>query len=196
LQTFETDTLRAANGFDGGVLEIQIGTNDWADITNAGGTFVANGYNRKIDSRFGNPLTNRWAWSGTNGGFVTTTVNLPSSAQSQNVRFRWRVGTDVSNPGGGWRIDSIAVTAFVCCVADTTASPPPVIQSIILSNTAMSLSWSSVSGRTYRLEYKDDLADTDWNPILPVIQSYSNTTSGSDYYYGNILRFYRVTLLP
>jgi hypothetical protein len=120
--SFETDTSRPTNGFDGGVLEIQIGTNTWTDITNAGGTFISNGYNRKIDSRFGNPLTNRWAWSGTNGAYVTTTVNLPAAASGQTIQLRWRAGTDTSNPGGGWRIDTVAITGYACC-----ARVPPVL---------------------------------------------------------------------
>ncbi len=42
----EADTAHATNGYDGGVLEIKIGTNAFTDIIAAGGSFVSNGYNR------------------------------------------------------------------------------------------------------------------------------------------------------
>ena len=80
---FESDPDHATNGFDGGVLEIKIGTNSFTDITN-GGSWLTNGYNRKIDTRYSNVLAGRWAWSGTNSGFVTTTVTLPAGCFGTN----------------------------------------------------------------------------------------------------------------
>ena len=122
--SFEADPTLATNGFDGGVLEIKIGTNAFTDITN-GGSWVANGYNRKIDSRYSNPLANRWAWSGTNGGFVTTTVALSPAASGQTVQLRWRAGTDASNGGGGWWVDTITISGYVCCANTNTAPVLP-----------------------------------------------------------------------
>jgi hypothetical protein len=113
--SFESDTALATNAYDGGVLDIKIGTNAFNDIITNGGSWIANGYNRKIDSRYGNPLTNRWAWSGTNGGFVTTTVTLPPAAAGQTIQLRWRAGTDTSNAGGGWWVDTLSITGYVCC---------------------------------------------------------------------------------
>ena len=119
--SLEADSAHATNGFDGGVLEIKIGTNAYTDITNNGGSFVANGYNRKIDPGFGNPLTNRWAWSGTNSSYVTTTVMLPAAAAGQSIQLRWRCGSDNGgNSGSGWRIDSIGISGQGCA----TNTPP------------------------------------------------------------------------
>jgi hypothetical protein len=119
---FESDNNLLTNGYDGGVLELKIGSGPFVDIITNGGSFVTNGYNRKIDYRWGNPLTNRWAWSGTNagGGFITTIVKLPATAAGQTNQLRWRVGTDNGNPGGGWWVDSIGVTVDACC----TRTPP------------------------------------------------------------------------
>jgi hypothetical protein len=111
----ETNTANATDGFDGGVLDIKIGNNAFADILAAGASFATNGYDHTIDSGFGNPLANRQAWSGTSPGFVTTIVNLPTNAQNQIVQFRWRCGTDNSNGRSGWRIDSVGVSARACC---------------------------------------------------------------------------------
>ena len=123
--SFEADAQHATNGFDGGVLEIKIGTNSYTDITNSGGTWVANGYNRRIDTGFENPLAGRWAWSGTNGGYVTTTVTLPPAAAGQTIQLRWRCGTDAGGvSGSGWRVDTIALTSQVCSCCGSTNTPP------------------------------------------------------------------------
>jgi hypothetical protein len=103
--------------FDGGVLEISIGGGAFQDIIGAGGSFVSGGYTDTIDTRFGNPLAGRMAWSGTSGGYITTTVNLPASAAGQGVVLRWRRGTDNSVADQFWRIDTISLTdGFVCCI--------------------------------------------------------------------------------
>lgn len=88
----------ATNGFSGGVLEIKIGAGTFTDILTAGGTFTAGGYNASITSAYGNPLAGRAAWSGESGGFVTSTVKLPTSAAGQNIQLRWREGTGSNTP--------------------------------------------------------------------------------------------------
>jgi len=103
------------SGWDGGVLEMKIGAGAYADILAAGGTFVANGYNRTLNTGSANPLTGRPGFSGTSGGFVTTVVNLPLSALGQTVQFRWRLGSDVSVGATGWFVDSVALLAPGCC---------------------------------------------------------------------------------
>jgi hypothetical protein len=105
------------DGFDGGVLEISFDDGlTFQDILAAGGTFVSGGYNGTISTCCGNPLAGRQAWTGNSGGFITTTVNLPYS--SLPIMLRWRMGSDSSSSGEGWRIDSVAIT-LPC------PSPPP-----------------------------------------------------------------------
>ena len=104
--------------FDGGVLEIKIGSGAFADILSAGGTFVSGGYNLTISRSFGNPLRGRQAWSGNSGGFITTVVNLPASAAGQTIQFRWSCGTDNSTASAGWYIDSVAISNIVCCAGN------------------------------------------------------------------------------
>ena len=111
------------SGFDGGVLEIKIGSGAFQDIIAAGGSFVTGGYVRALSTGFSNPLGGRQAWTGTSGGgttpaFITTTVNLPASASGQTIQLRWRAGFDssVSPTGAGWYVDSIQISAssYVC----------------------------------------------------------------------------------
>jgi hypothetical protein len=96
------------DGFDGGVLEISFdGGLTFQEIVAAGGTFIHGGYNGTISSCCGNPLAGRQAWTGNSGGFIDTTVTLPHPG---SYILRWRMGSDSSVSGEGWRIDNVAIT--------------------------------------------------------------------------------------
>jgi hypothetical protein len=99
----------ATIGYDGGVLDIRIGTNAFQDVVAAGGTMLSNGYNRTVGSSHGNPLAGRSAWSYNSGGFLTTVVILPAAAARTNVQFRWRLGTDSNTGRRGWYVDTITL---------------------------------------------------------------------------------------
>ncbi len=106
-------------GWDGGVLEISIANGSYIDITDAGGTFLQNGYNGSIGTSNPNPLGGRNGWTGDSGGWLLTTVRLPPSAAGQLVQIRWRFGADSNNApaGGGWNIDSVQVIGSYTCAA-------------------------------------------------------------------------------
>jgi hypothetical protein len=114
--------LDLESGFDGAVLEISISGGAFQDIFDAEGSFVVGGYAHIISTSFQSPIGGRHAWSGYSGGFITTTVNLPSAAAGQNIVLRWRLGTDNSDSAAGWRIDTIRITD---CVAQSTPTPTP-----------------------------------------------------------------------
>jgi len=118
----EADSTSTVVGYDGMVLEIQIGAGSYTDIVAAGGNFLAGGYTRSIDTNYANPISGRQAWSGLSAGtidapgYITSIVNLPRSAAGQNIRLRWRVATDSDSVAVGAaevRIDSIAITDFI-----------------------------------------------------------------------------------
>ena len=108
-------------GYDGGVQEIQINNGGFMDILAAGGSFAGGGYNRTLSTSFGNALGGRQAWSGNSGGFITTIVNLPAAAAGQSVQFRWRASSDSSVSAGGWYVDTVTITAAICC---SQTAPP------------------------------------------------------------------------
>jgi hypothetical protein len=112
------------NGFDGGVLEVSINGGAFQDILAAGGSFAVGGYNGTISVNFGSPIAGRMAWTGNSAGFVTTTVNLPASANGQSWVFRFRRGTDSSVSGQGWRIDTISSTGTDCGGGGCTITCP------------------------------------------------------------------------
>jgi hypothetical protein len=96
-------------GYDGGVLEVSTdGGNTFQDILAAGGHFVLGGYNRTISTDRESPIAGRRAWSGNSGGFVTTVVDVPPF-QNYGTRFRWRMASDSSGSGEGWRVDTVYI---------------------------------------------------------------------------------------
>jgi hypothetical protein len=129
---YELETTFLRNRlYDGSVLDIKIGTNDWQDIEAAGGVFLSGGYDGVIDSCCQNPLAGRRGWSGRSGvnqtaEFITSRAKLPASAAGKNVQLRWRVGTDVGTFREGQYLDDIVVNdGFTCrCqVSQTSRSP-------------------------------------------------------------------------
>jgi hypothetical protein len=129
---YELETTFLRNRlYDGSVLEIKIGTNDWQDIETAGGAFLSGGYDGTIDSCCQNPLMGRRGWSGRSGAnqtseFITSKAKLPASAAGQNVQLRWRIGTDIGTFRTGQFIDDLVVSdGFVCsCQNSQTLRAP------------------------------------------------------------------------
>jgi extracellular elastinolytic metalloproteinase len=94
------------SGFDGGTVEISTNNGtSWIDLSNE----VTSGYpNAVLASGSSNPIAGRLAWSGNNGGFMRSSVNL-SRYSGQNIRFRFRFGSNNSNSGNGWYVDDLLV---------------------------------------------------------------------------------------
>jgi hypothetical protein len=111
-------------GFDGGVLEMSFdGGNTFQDILAVGGSFSIGGYNCIISTDRGSPIAGRLAWSGNSGGFICTIVTLPFLPPGG--RFRWRMASDNSGSGEGWRVDTVAITLCAPLPACPTPTSPP-----------------------------------------------------------------------
>jgi hypothetical protein len=110
LQVSFRNNFNFQDGFDGGVLEVSYDHGlTFQDVLAVGGTFVLGGYNGTINSCCGNPLAGRQAWTGNSGGFIdTTVVNLPDGCVVDTI-LRWRMGSDSSVSGEGWRIDNVNI---------------------------------------------------------------------------------------
>ncbi|MBS1797023.1 MAG: VCBS repeat-containing protein [Acidobacteria bacterium] len=129
---YELETTFLRNRlYDGSVLDIKIGNNDWQDIEAAGGAFLAGGYDGVIDACCQNPLAGRRGWSGRSGinqtsEFITSRVRLPAAAAGQNVQLRWRIGTDIGTFRTGQFIDDLVVTdGDVCSCQNSQAFRAP-----------------------------------------------------------------------
>jgi hypothetical protein len=117
---FEDD---AYGTWDGGVVEYS--TNGGTSWNDAGSLFINNGYNGTIATGYGNPLGGRSAFVDESNGYYSSRLNLYSLA-GQNVRFRFRIGTDNSYDDYGWFIDDIYI--YTCkplsCVVSFVDVPP------------------------------------------------------------------------
>jgi hypothetical protein len=72
----------------------------------------------------------------------------------------------------------------------------PVIKSISMTSGVVTVAWSSVLNQGYRLQYKNSLADRDWNPIVPDVTASGPTTLMTHSVGSSAQRFYRVSLAP
>jgi cell division septation protein DedD len=106
------------DGFDGGVLEVSV---DGGPFQDAGWLIGPGGYNGTIGTCCGNPLSGRQAWTGNSGGFIETIVDLTTFG-GHNITLRWRMASDSSGSGEGWRIDTIQT---VCERPTPTPTPFP-----------------------------------------------------------------------
>jgi hypothetical protein len=185
--SYNVESATPTYGYDGGVLEISINGDPFTDILNAGGSFVTGGYTSTINSGSGNPLSGRQGWSGNSAGFVTTTVNLPSAAAGQNIQLRWRFGSDSSTGIVGWYVDSIVLMApeYSCCGALVT---PLIINPRLADSNSFAFSYDSVSGHSYVVETKTDVASTYWLSLQTnsgdgTRQSFTNPVTGRPHRY-------------
>src|SRR5204863_5863887 len=105
----------------------------FVDIVTNGGSFISGAYNSIISGGFLNVLSNRGAWSGNSGGYITTTVSLPAAASGQNIQLKWRAGTDSGTGGTGWRVGTIAITGRICCANSAPLLPAQTNQTILES---------------------------------------------------------------
>jgi hypothetical protein len=120
----EASEADANLGFDGAVLEVSFdGGNTFQDILAVGGSFSMGGYNRTISSDRGSPIAGRQAWSGNSGGFICTVVSLPSVVLN-GAKFRWRMASDSSGSGEGWRVDTVKISLCVPRPGCSTPHPP------------------------------------------------------------------------
>ena len=152
-------------GYDGGVLEISINGGPFTDIFELAVQADPDGsqgfYNGTIACGFSNPLATRSAWTGSSHGYIPTRIRMPFQTEGQTVIFRFRLGTDCSNGGTGWRIDNLYIITpiFECGGGTPTPTPIPVVSisggisycsnptPVPVSNVVLSLTGSS-SGST------------------------------------------------
>jgi hypothetical protein len=125
-------------------------------------------------------------------GLITWT---PSQTQSPGTNTITTVVTntdpyDLVNP------HLSATNSFTVIVNAAVVVPPPVIQSISVSNGVVTITWSAVAGSTYMLNSEDDLSGTNWNDVLPPVAATGPTATATDNIGDSPQRFYRVMLMP
>ncbi len=99
--------------WDGSVIEVSVGGGDWVDVIEFGAT-LSEAYNGIITDT-NDALAGRNAYVATRE--VGSTVMSPNTltfpdglVNGQNIRVRFRIGTDVSVGDFGWLIDDVVIT--------------------------------------------------------------------------------------
>ena len=70
------------------------------------------------------------------------------------------------------------------------------LQSISFSQNIATLTWSSVTGYSYRLQYCQDLAAGTWSNLGPDVMATNSLAGATNDVGTSTQRFYRVILLP
>ena len=111
----------------------------------------------------------------------------PSEAQGPGTYTLTTVVTDNGVP------PMSATNSFTVTVL---AISPPIIESIVASGGDVTISWSAVSGRNYRVQFKSDLTEPTWTNLAGDITSTGSTAAKTDATISGNRRYYRVVLLP
>jgi len=107
--------------YDGGVVEYS--TNNGTSWLDAGQFSDFGGYDGTIAPGLGNPLGGRMAFGGASSGYQSTRIKLNTLAD-QDVRFRFRIGTDNSLDDYGWFIDDINIYTCPAVILTTKVYLP------------------------------------------------------------------------
>jgi hypothetical protein len=106
-------------------------------------------------------------------GYTTTTTNLVGSSSQRFFRVKLIAPSQLSVnpvPVNGVSVSYSAFNAFI--------------------------TWPSVAGKTYFVQYKSQLTDTTWTTIPPNVTAANSSTSITNYVGFNSQRFYRVMAIP
>lgn len=126
--------------WDGGVVEYS--TNGGASWSDAGPLFMDHGYSGgPISSADTNPLAGRAGFVGVSRGYTASRLDL-SSLAGQDIRFRFRIGTDSVVDDLGWFIDDVRIYN---CAPDTSIDSGPANGSTI-NTSSTSFGFSSPFG--------------------------------------------------
>jgi len=71
----------------------------------------------------------------------------------------------------------------------------PVVGVAALTGSTLTLSWNSIAGERYRVQYKSDLNETDWTDLSGDVTASGSVTAKMDTRTA-ANRFYRVQVLP
>jgi subtilase family serine protease len=126
-----------------------------------------------------------------NGVTLTNIVNAGAFAW-MNMRYAVvAAGTSTVlqfgafNDSGVFGLDDVSVVPI----------PQPSVQSVRLTSGAVNLTWATMAGLAYQIQYKTNLAATNWINLGGLTNATSGTISASDIISPGSGRFYRIALV-
>jgi hypothetical protein len=97
----------------------------------------------------------------------------------------------VTNATGGASLSNYVI-AYLNGTLTVNPSAPYAITAMTFTNGVATLTWQSITGRLYRLEYKDDLMLPTWTEVPVDIIGAGANTSTTNATGGATNRFYRI----
>jgi hypothetical protein len=88
----------------------------------------------------------------------------------------------------GWFVDTISITDGVSCCAP----PPPYIQWIRFDLGMVTLQWTAIPGRTYRVQHKPSIEALSWIDLPGEVTAKTTSAMQTDSPGVDDQRFYRV----
>jgi PKD repeat protein len=127
----------------------------------------------------------------------------PGAPASANVDsgtgvFRWTPDStfaSTTNPITV-RVTDNGVPPLSATQSFSVAVVPLALQPVSLSNGVLTISWGSISGLTYRVQYATNLAAPSWNNLGVDVMATGDTASTTDLTEPDAQRFYRVLVVP
>ncbi len=135
------------------------------------------------------PLAYQWQRNGTNlvdGGNLSGSTRRSLTLANVTLDDAGAYSVSLSN--------SLGLASSTA--AHLTVVYPPVFLSAVRSNCALALTYSTMPGQRYRLQYQSDVAGTNWTFLGSSVFPTSNTVTAFDNICTNSRRFYRVVLFP
>lgn len=131
------------------------------------------------------PLGYQWRFNGANLGGAVGSGYTRSNVQTAHAGSYSVV---VTNSAG-------AVTSAVAALTISASAPRPALFAPVVTSSNVVITWMSVSGRVYQLQYKDSLTNANWTPLMPNVTANGSVASKTDVSVG-VQRYYRVELQP
>ena len=124
-----------------------------------------------------NPTNGVFEWT-PDSSFVNTTNTFTVTVTDDNP---WAVNTQHLSDAKSFTVSVV---------------PPPSFSSSVVSNGTVSLTWSAISGQTYRVQYNTNLLGTNWQDLAPDVMATGDTASWTNAPLSDAQGFYRVRVLP
>jgi hypothetical protein len=162
------------------------------------------------------PIANRTIHQGTTLAITNTATDasVPVSSLSFNLVNNIPAGATINSstgvllwtPGVGFVNTTNALTVQV----SDNGTPPltdaqsftvtvvsrPIIKSVALTNSLVTIAWSAVAGQAYTLQYAQSLGATNWTDLSPSVIATGSLATTINSVGGVGQRFYRVRVLP
>lgn len=138
------------------------------------------------------PVGSNWVM-GTIGGTAKAYGGNDGIGSAAQFNQPWGIAVD--NAGRIFVADTSNNTIRLGVPLDSMLTPPA-FRTVSLTNRVIFMSWTTVAGPSYQVQYTTDLASTNWLNLGDAVAGTTNTMSTSDTTGYDANRFYRVVLLP